>query len=171
METFFITSQILAGISLVLSVISVQVKNGRSMRTLMTFSAILRGTHFLLLGAPQAAWITYLTGVRWFSSIFTKKKILMLIFILSMLIIGFYNYQHPIDILPIVSGILGTLAAFSTSNRYMRVYIIIAMVLWVIHNIVIFTPVGIASSIFFLISNIIGYERFYHHKHVCLYNC
>jgi len=141
------------------------------MRILFFISSIFRGTHFLLLGTFSAGLVTYLTGTRWFASIYTQKKIAEVFFIILIVVFGFWRTETIIGVLPIVAGILGTLAAFTSRDRHTRVYLIVAIILWVIHNIVVFTPVGLVSSVFFLISNMIGYERFYHHNHVCLYNC
>lgn len=170
MTTFFIWSQILAGIAMGISIASIQIKDGRVMRVMFFISSLLRGTHFFLLGIPQAGMVTFITGSRWLTSIFTHKKWVKLSFIVLILITGWFNHAGIISALPVIGGVLGTLAAFSDSDRRMRIYLIIAMVVWVIHNILVFTPIGIASSLFFLISNIVGYERFYHHDHIQLFN-
>lgn len=170
MISLFIWSQILAGIGMGISVASAQIKNPKVMRVMFFISALFRGTHFLFLGVPQAGIITYVTGSRWLTSIFTHKKWVMIFFIIITMIIGWFNHAGIVSALPVIAGVLGTLAAFSNSDRRMRVYLIIAMILWVIHNIVVFTPVGIVSSVFFLISTMIGYERFYHHNHIQLFH-
>ena len=169
MFTLFIWSQILAGISMGISVTSIQIKTPKVMRFMFFISSIFRGTHFLLLGSPQAGLVTFLTGIRWFTSIFTHKKKIEALFIIIIIVFGIWQVNTWIGVLPIIAGVLGTMAAFDDSNRKMRIYLIIAMILWVIHNIAIFTPVGIISSVFFLISNMIGYERFYHDNHIMLY--
>ncbi len=165
----FIWSQVLAGIGMGISITSAQIKNPKMMRVMYFIASLFRGTHYLLLGTPNTGAITYITGSRWLTSIFTHKKIVEFAFIAIIIIYGFWNLKSWIDLFPIVSGTLGTLAAFSNSDRYMRVYVIIAMVLWVIYNITVFTPIGIMSSAFFLISNMVGYERFYHHNHIHLH--
>lgn len=170
MISLFIWSQILAGISMGISVTSAQIKNPRVMRVMFFISALFRGTHFLFLGVPQAGLVTFLTGTRWLTSIFTHRNWVKFGFIVFTLGIGIWKTETIIGILPIISGVLGTLAAFTPKDRTMRIYLIIAMILWVIHNIVIFTPVGILSSAFFLISTMVGYERFYHHNHIQLFH-
>jgi len=170
MISLFIWSQILAGIGMGISVTSIQIKNPVVMRVMFFIAALFRGTHFLLLGLPQAALVTFTTGSRWLTSIFTHNKYIKILFIFIIIGIGFWRTETILGILPIAAGILGTLAAFSARDRRMRVYLIIAMVLWVIHNILVFTPIGILSSLFFLISNMIGYERFYHHEHIQLFH-
>lgn len=170
MLSLFIWSQILAGIGMGISVASAQIKNPKVMRVMFFISALFRGTHFFFLGVPQAGIITFVTGSRWLSSIFTHKKWVMVFFIIVTFVAGWFNHAGIISALPVIAGVLGTLAAFSDDDRHMRIYLIIAMVLWVIHNIVIFTPVGIISSAFFLISMMIGYERFYHHNHIQLFH-
>lgn len=170
MLSLFIWSQILAGIGMGISVASAQIKNPTVMRVMFFISALFRGTHFLLLGIPQAGIITFVTGSRWLTSIFTHKKSIMVFFIILTMTIGWFNRDGIVSSLPVIAGTLGTLAAFSNSDRRMRVYLIIAMILWVIHNIIVFTPIGILSSLFFLISTMIGYERFYHHDHIQLFH-
>ncbi|MFT7327861.1 MAG: hypothetical protein ACI870_000032 [Crocinitomicaceae bacterium] len=170
MLTLFIWSQIFAGIALGISVTSAQIKNPVVMRVMFFISSLFRGTHFLLLGIPQAGVITFVTGSRWLTSIFTHKKWVKIFFIVIIIIAGWFNHAGIISALPVIAGVMGTLAAFSDRDRNMRIYLIIAMILWVIHNIVVFTPVGILSSVFFLISTMVGYERFYHHNHIQLFD-
>lgn len=170
MLTLFIWSQILAGIGMGISITAAQIKNSRVMRVMFFISALFRGTHFFFLGIPQAGIITFLTGSRWLASIFTHKKSVMVLFIIATFIAGWFNHAGIISALPVIAGVLGTLAAFSDNDRRMRVYLIIAMILWIIHNIVVFTPIGIVSSVFFLISSMVGYERFYHHNHIHLFH-
>ena len=169
MTTIFIWSQIIALIGMIISVVAVQIKNARAMRIVMFISALFNGAHFLLLGFPQAGIIEYVTGSRWIVSIFTHRKAIMMFFIIIIMGIGYLHADGIISALPVIGGVLGTLAAFSDNDRRMRVYLIIALLLWVIHNIVVFTPIGILSSLTFLVSLIVGYERFYHHNHVYLF--
>jgi hypothetical protein len=170
MFSIFIWSQILAAIGMGISVTSAQIKNPVVMRVMFFISALFRGTHFILLGIPQAGIVTFIIGSRWLSSIFTHKKSIKVFFIILIMVAGWFNHAGIISALPVIAGILGTLAAFSDSDRNMRIYLIIAMILWVIHNIIVFTPIGILSSAFFLMSNFIGYERFYHHNHIYLFH-
>lgn len=170
MISLFIWSQILAGIGMGISITSAQIKNPIVMRVMFFISSLFRGTHFILLGLPQAAIVTFTTGSRWLTSIFTHNKWVKILFIILILGIGAWRTETLIGILPIIAGVIGTLAAFSRKDRRMRILLISAMILWVIHNIVVFTPVGVLSSLFFLISNMIGYERFYHHDHIQLFH-
>ncbi len=62
--SLFVWSQILAAISMILSVTAVQMRSGRIMRIVMFIASVFRGTHFFFLGSPQAGWITYITGTR-----------------------------------------------------------------------------------------------------------
>ena len=169
MISIFIWSQIIALIGMILSVVAVQIKNAKVMRVVMFIAALFNGTHFLMLGVPQAGIIEYITGSRWIVSIITHRKLIMIFFIILIMGIGYMHADGIVSVLPVVAGVLGTLAAFSNNDRRMRVYLIIALVLWVIHNIIVFTPIGILSSLIFLISLIVGYERFYHHNHVLLF--
>ena len=153
-----------------ISVASAQIKNPKVMRIMFFIASLFRGIHFVFLGFPQAAIITFTTGSRWLTSIFTHKQWVKIFFIIIILGIGVWQTRTLVGVLPVVSGVLGTLAAFTKQDRNMRVYIIVAMILWVIHNIIVFTPIGILSSAFFLISTMIGYERFYHHNHVQLFH-
>lgn len=166
MPQLFIWSQVLGGISMGISITAAQIKNRTIMRIMLFVSSLFRGAHFLLLGVPQAGIVTFIAGSRWLTSIFTHKKIVKIFFIVLVLGIGIWRLDSVIGTLPIISTVLGTLAAFTPKDRNMRIYIIVAMILWIIHNIYVFTPIGIASSAFSLVSHFIGYERFYHHNHI-----
>lgn len=169
MTNLFLWSQILGGIAMLISIAAVQIKSLRAMRVMMFTSTLFRGTHFFLLGLPHAAIIEYVTGSRWLASVFTHRTWVKVLFILIILGIGLSIDEEWTGYLATLGAILGTLAAFSSSDRYMRVYLIIAMTVWVIHNVLVFSPIAIISSIFFLASTMIGYERFYHHRHIYLY--
>lgn len=170
MVSLFIWSQILAGIAMGISITSAQIKNPKTMRAMLFIASMFRGVHFLLLGIPQAGIITFTTGSRWLVSIFTHKKWIKIFFIILIMTLGWFNHAGIISALPVIAGVLGTLAAFTSKDRNMRIYLIIALMLWVIHNIIVVTPVGIISSVFSLVSVMIGYERFYHHDHIQLFH-
>ena len=169
MTSLFIWSQILAGIAMLIYIIAMQIRSNKMLRILMFVGGVINGTHFLLLGVPQATIIEYVTGSRWIVSIFTHRNSMKLFFIVSIMGIGLIHADGWVSALPVIGGVLGTLAAFTPNDRNMRVYLIIALILWVVHNILVFSPIAIASSLFFLISMMIGYERFYHHNHVHIY--
>ncbi|MFT7016461.1 MAG: hypothetical protein ACJATX_000425, partial [Candidatus Paceibacteria bacterium] len=110
MLSFFVWSQILAGIGMGISIASVQIKNPVAMRVMFFIAALLRGVHFLLLGIPQAGIITFITGSRWLTSIFTHRKWVKIFFILIIIGSGWFNHIGIISALPVIAGVLGTLS-------------------------------------------------------------
>jgi hypothetical protein len=134
-------------------------KRGTKFRLLFVASSIFAGTHFLLLGSVTAAIIVFINGLRWLVSIFSKKKIFVFLFIIGILTVGYFTYESWISVITIIAGILGVLAAFNPNQIVTRKILFIVAVLWIIYNSIIFTPVGIISEAFFLVSNVIGYYR------------
>jgi len=54
-----------------------------------------------------------------------------------------------------------TLGAFQKNDKWMRLIIAVAIVLWLIHNILAGSYMGVLIELVFLMSNIVGYYRRY----------
>ncbi len=161
MVSNFILSQVSKLISFILVIVAFQIKRGNLFRILFVISTLFSEIHFILLGAISAASIVFINGLRWFVSIYTKNKIVIPVFIILILFVGYYNYESWVSLLTIFAGILGVFAVFNDNQIITRKILFIIAILWIIYNSIIFTPMGIIAEFFFLISNIVGYFRFF----------
>jgi hypothetical protein len=71
------------------------------------------------------------------------------------------TYQSPIQYLLLIASLLATWAIFQPKDRVIRIVFMVTTVLWLIHNVWIATYGGILLEALFLVSNIVGYARFY----------
>lgn len=157
----FIISQVLIGIAFLFDVTSFQFKK-REITLVCFFSAsFLISVHFFLLGESTAGYITVLSSIRFLVCVFTTNKILQYLFILLISILGFYTFDGVEDIFSITTGILATFSAFQSNDKALRIFMMFATASMIIHNTLIWTPMGILLEAFFLTSNIISYYRFY----------
>ena len=95
--------------------------------------------HFYLLGAGTAAAMSVLTGVRSSLSVYQNLKIFAPLFLGIYLLIGFYTFEELVDVLPVLSALLGTTAVFYLSNIKMRLVMMLSTSLWIIHNAIVFS--------------------------------
>lgn len=93
--------------------------------------------HFLLMGAYTGAAAAFITGTRNGLSVFAWAKKLAPVFYAAILAFGWLTYQAPVDSLPVLAGLMGTTAFFFLSGISMRLCLVCASSLWLIHNIVI----------------------------------
>ena len=161
----FVLSQVLIAVAFLFDLTSFQLKK-RKITLLMFFvAAVLISTHFFLLGEYTAGFVTAVNAVRHLTSAFTTDKRLKFLFLFLIVVSGFYTFDGLEDIFSISSGVLGTFAVFQTDGRRLRILMVYASIAIIIHNIMILTPAGIALEIFFLVSNLVSYYRFYFRKH------
>ncbi len=78
--------------------------------------------------------------------------------------LGIYTFDGVEDIFSVLAGALGTIGVFQKSDRNLRIICGFGTIGIIIHNILIWTPAGIALEVFFLGSNVVSYYRFYLRK-------
>jgi len=155
----FIISQILMFISFGITLVAFQLKKPSIFRIFFVVSSIFTAAHFILLGAYTAAIIVLISGSRWLASLFTKQKIFIAIFMVLAVVAAILTWDSWISLLPLAASLLGTLASFNTKEAHTRKILLGATSLWILHNTLVFTPVGIFAEGVFLVSNTVGYLR------------
>ena len=160
--SYFVISQILVGCALITDVASFQFKQRKYVLGCLVGSCCLIAIHFLLLNRYTAATIVTVTGVRFLTSIFTQRRSVMWAFYLANLGCFVVTYESWISCLPFVAAQLSTWAGFQSSDKTLRIVFASSTCLWITHNIIVWTPVGVLLEILFLASNIIGLYRHYY---------
>ena len=127
-------------------------------------SCVLIAAHFVLLDRLTAATIVGVTGVRFLTSILTQHRSAMWIFLLANIVCFVLTYEAWVSWLPFVAAQLSTWAGFQPSDKTLRLVFASSTCLWITHNIIVWTPVGVLLEILFLSSNLIGYYRHYYRK-------
>lgn len=159
--TDFALSQVLVGLALVTDVAAFQFKRKETVLSWLVCSCILIAAHFVLLEQYTASAIVAVTGLRFFISIFTKRTELMWFFLTANLYSYVFTYESFINTLPLISAQLSTIGGFSKSDKIMRELFGVSALIWIFHNVMVWTPVGILLEVLFLGSNVFGYYRYY----------
>lgn len=164
MLSAFILSQILIGFAFAFDLASFQFK--RRQYTLVCFgiSAALISAHFFLLGAITAGSVVAVSVLRFTVAYFTTDKRVMYLFLVVVASLGIYTFDGLEDILITLALMSATIASFVPNERHLRHFMMVGTSFTILHNIIIFTPAGVALEVFFLISNLLSYWRFYLRK-------
>lgn len=157
----FWISQGLIGLALCSDVISYQMKKREHVLCFFVISTILISVHLWLLDEIIGALLVALAAVRFTTNIFTTDQRLMWLFLLTGAGITIWQYQSPVDVLAFFATIFFTLAGFRKTDKALRLTMMGGTSIWIIYNLLIFSPAAVALESIFLLSNIVGYYRFY----------
>ena len=160
----FLVSQILVGFVFLLDLASFQFKKREITLSVITVGASINAVHFYLLGQDTAALVMAVGALRLAVSIFSSDKRLMYVFLVLILSLGLWTYDGLEDVFSIFAITMATIAAFQIDGKRLRQFWGVASLSIITHNIMIFSPAGIALEVFFLGSNLVSYWRFYLRK-------
>ena len=85
----------------------------------------------------------------------------MLLFLLVAVGAVLLTYTSPLSLLPLCGVVMGTFGSFQTSDRIMRLSFIAGNSIWLLHNLLAWTPVAALMEASFLTSNLLGFWRFH----------
>ena len=158
----FLISQVLAGAALISDFVGFQFKKREQILMFCTFSVLFLSIHHFLLGNIAASLILFLAVIRYIISIFTTRKIILLIFLFLSCVVFIFSYETLWDFLVLIGTLLLTIAAFQKSEKNMRIINSFGFGSYLLFNIIIFSPFGVLARLNVLLSNLIGLYR--HHK-------
>jgi len=157
--TDFMLSQILALGTLVTGMAAFQFKDRTMILRLWCIAALFGAAHFWFLDAFEASLLVGVTAARFLVSSFTTDKRLFYFFLL-LAIAGFaWTYQSPVSYLALIATLVGTWGSFHGTDAAIRWAMMAAEVCWLIHNIIVWSPVAIGMEVLFFSSNLIGMLR------------
>lgn len=158
----FLLSQILAAIALGCGAISFQTRTRRTILLWLLGTAVFNATHFFILDRPAAGTLYIVIALRCLAAAFSTNRKIMYVF-LGMAVIGFaYTFRSPIGFLGLFGTLSATYGSFQSAEPRLRVFHMLSNTSWMIHNIVVGTPVATVTEATFLSSNLLGYWR--HHR-------
>lgn len=161
MISIFLISQILAGLAFVTDFASFQFKKREITLRLFGVSALLLSAHFFLLDEPTAGIVIAISALRFFVSSITARREFMFLFLVLVIVGGIFTFDGYEDILSLTASLIGTVVAFRANEKVLRRAMVFTTTLFIIHNIWIWTPMGIVIEVFFLGSNLLSQWRFY----------
>lgn len=158
----FLFSQILASVTLICDLVSWQFKERNKILSCFIIGSAFYGAHFLILGAWTGAALAALAVARFVVAIKKPGNKRFLYFFLTLtILITAATYQSWVSLLAGLGTFLGTIGSFQEKDRGLRLFLMVATASWIAHNIIVWTPVGILLESGFLVSNLIGYWRYY----------
>lgn len=157
----FLLSQLLVSITLAIECFAMQLKNKNRILAFLSISCLFNGLHYLLLDQPTAGYIFLFSSIRFLISIKWKFQWMAAASLCVSLFITIYTYIGFLSILGFIATVFITTGSFSTNDKFLRIMMIVGGTIWLIHNVILWSPVGILVEAVFVGSGIIGYYRYY----------
>ena len=157
----FLISQLLIAVAIFFDLLSFQFKERKKIVACLSCSCTLIAGHFVLLGQTTAAILMCLATIRYVTSIFTTSKKPMVIFALSSILSTALTYIGVISLISCAGSLLQTTAAFCEEDKRLRELMIVGTSFWICHNYLAQSPMAVAMECLFMMSNIVGYYRYY----------
>jgi hypothetical protein len=145
-----ITAQLLGFLALCVGIYAFSRTDDQQLRAGQAVQSFILALHFYLLGAGSAAAIALLAGIRNSISLYKSIKNIAVVFLIIYIFVGFYTYEYLIDVLPVLSALLGTTAIFYLSGIPMRLLMMFSTSLWIIHNVVVGSVGPLLMELFIL---------------------
>lgn len=155
----FLWSQLLAGMAFIAGISAFQLKQRQSMLLCWFLSAALNASHFVVLGQVAAGLFVGFTAIRFLMAAYYPKAILMWMFLGLSALLLWLTYQSPLQFLPFVAAIVGTIGSFQQNVLLVRSCMAIGACAWICHNMLIGSPVAVLMELAFLTSNVVGFLR------------
>jgi hypothetical protein len=157
----FILSQLLIIIAIFFDLASFQFKKRKQIVACLCVAGTLIFSHFILLEQWTAAGLMAIATIRYFISIFTTSKRIMLFFIFLSFVVTLFTYIGSVSLLAFAGSTFQTVASFNKNDKKLRQLMIIGTSFWLLHNFIVNSPAAVIMEALFISSNIIGYYRFY----------
>jgi len=164
LTTAFIASQVLMFLAMGFDFLSLQFKNRKPIFLSLVISAGLISAHYFLLGKTTAGIIVFFSVLRFVTCYFTTNKKYLVIFLALNTLTLIFTYTEIYDLIIYFGLFIFIIGNFQKNDRLMRKQMMIGTSLIIVYNSLIFSPMGIIAEGSFLLSNVIGYYRFYIRK-------
>ncbi|SHH23677.1 YgjV family protein [Ferrimonas marina] len=157
----FLLSQVLVSIAIVFDLLSFQLKDRRKIVGCLCMAGVLISSHFALLEQWTAAGLMAIATVRYFISIFSTKGILKWGFVCTSIGLSLVTYSGIASVLSCFGSCLQTIGAFQANDRRLREFMQVGTSFWLVHNYIVGSPTAVVMELLFILSNLIGYFRYY----------
>ena len=157
----FLISQLLAALAFLFGMASFQFKPRKAVLLSIFFCAIFNATHFLVLERYSVATLIFINSVRFLVAAYWPSQRWMWVFMALASGSFFFTYENAVSLLGLTAALIGTVGSFKHTDREIRVYLMWVSSFWVVHNLLVGSPVAMLMEACFLLSNYIGWRRFY----------
>lgn len=155
----FVLSQLLAALAFSSGIIAFQQHERAAMLKFWFVSALLNASHFAVLAQYEATLFVALTAVRFLVASISPRQRWMISFLLLSTLLLILSYTSPLNLLPYLAAVVGTIGSFQRKVVLVRMLMAIGASAWVVHNLLIGSPVAVLMELAFLSSNLVGYLR------------
>ena len=161
----FFLAQILGGIVLILTVISVQQKTKEKILIFQIIANIVISIQYFLLDAVTGGVVSIINIIRcWIFYIYKKKNMkpsvaFLVIFILVAIASGIWTWQNIFSVIPIIAAIVFTYGLWQDNVKITKICTAITSGNWGIYNLIVKAYVGALQSLAEFTSSIIAIVR------------
>lgn len=154
-------AQWLGFLSFALGISTFYQKDDRKLKLVMLIFQFNNVLHFYLLGSDISTISTLLSFLRTATAIKTSSKLVAAAFVIVSIALGLWIADGPLDLLPILGSILGTIAVFLLKGIQMRIAFIIGAICWLANNIIVGSIGGSLLEATLLTVNLFTIMRLY----------
>lgn len=154
-------AQWLGFLSFALGISTFYQKDDRKLKLVMLIFQFNNVLHFYLLGSDISAISTLLSFLRTATAIKTSSKLVAAAFVIVSIALGLWIADGPLDLLPILGSVLGTIAVFLLKGIQMRIAFIIGAICWLANNIIVGSIGGSLLEATLLTVNLFTIMRLY----------
>lgn len=122
-------------------------------------SALLNASHFAVMGQYEAAFFVGLTAIRFLVAAISPRQRWMYCFLALSTLLIVLSYSNPVNLLPYLAAVVGTVGSFQRNVLLVRLLMAIGATSWIVHNLLVGSPVAVLMELAFLSSNLVGYIR------------
>lgn len=98
-------------------------------------ASLIMGAHFVMLGAWAGGCALLLSAVRSFAASQKWGRQLAPLFFMAYVPLAWFLVKGPVDVLPVMSGVIVTYAMFYSGGIRFRVLMQISIIFWVWHDV------------------------------------
>ena len=161
MLTSFLISQLFVGAALICNLLSFQFKKRRGVVIALTLSTVFVAAQLYFLGQITAMYLTLYAILFWVVAIFTTNKKLLWLFVAGAVALFLATYSSWLDYLVLGSVLLALFSIYNDDQKQMRELQMVGTFTRIPYYVFVFSPVGLLLEAALLISNLVGYYRFY----------
>jgi len=164
MISIFAVSQVLVAFALLIEGTAMQMKHKHHLLVLLSMSCLLNSIHYFLLDQATAGFIFLLSSVRFLINLRWQSFKLAALFLSVNVVVTMLTYNGVLSILGLCATLFITTSGFC-KDRAMRILMIVGGLIWLIHNVILMSPIAILLELCFVISGALGFYRHYYRSH------
>ncbi len=157
----WLLAQALAAAALTLDVAAFQFRRRGIIIGCMLAASALLAAHFAVIGQTATAVLVCVSVLRYCVSLITTSPGWMCFCMAAAAGALMFDSFRLVTTLALVGSIVVTFAVFQRDDYRMRITMIFGVALWVVHNVLIWSPFAAVIEFLFLSSNLVGFWRFY----------